>query len=466
MYEASDRCPGSASPWIGAITALVAATIALVQTDFKRVLAYSTISQLGYMILALGVFGYVAAIFHLFTHAFFKALLFLGSGSVNHSTNTFDMRKMGGLRTTMPITFWTFLIGSLSLSGIFPLAGFWSKDEILKDAWLENQALWAIGFVVAFLTALYMFRAIFLTFFGTYRGGEPVDHEDEDSHFHGDPAHPHESGWVMTIPLILLAIPAVVAGVFNMTGITDGFGKLITGALPEAEHHALSFDWGIALSSTAVALLGIATAWAIYYRRVVYARRRSATPSIPSRVIFENKYFLDRLYEDFLVKTVLQRGWNRLCELVDVYIVDGIGTTAPALSPRAPAHRLRASRPARSRPMALASRSASSSFRGRRHGQSIVGGPRWNCRHPLSARRCGRSHRTCCCPQRQEQHARWLALAGSLAAFVISLVVFFQFDPDQAGYQFVERHQWVDIGSFNLQYFLGVDGLEPAVGRR
>lgn len=309
--------------WIGAITAIVAATIAVVQTDFKRVLAYSTVSQLGYMVLALGVFGYVAAIFHLFTHAFFKALLFLGSGSVNHATNTFDMRQMGGLRTVMPVTFWTFVIGSLSLAGIFPLAGFWSKDEILKDAWLENRALWAVALVVAFLTAFYMFRAIFLTFFGTYKGGQPVDHHDEDSHFHGDPAHPHESGWVMKLPLLLLAIPAIGAGVFNMTGITHGFGDLINGALPEVHAHALKFDWWIAISSSVVALAGIAVAWAIYIKG--YVRSSSLREAFfPFARVFENKYFLDRLYEDFFVRTVMQRWWNRLLEACDKYIVDGI----------------------------------------------------------------------------------------------------------------------------------------------
>jgi NADH-quinone oxidoreductase subunit L len=219
--------------WVGGSTALIAATIAVVQTDFKRVLAYSTISQLGYMMLALGLFGYVAAIFHLFTHAFFKALLFLGSGSVNHATNTFDMRKMGGLRSYMPITFWTFTIGSLSLAGIFPLAGFWSKDEILLDAWNENRGLYIIGAGVAFLTAFYMFRAIFMTFFGEYQGGEPVDHEDEDSHFHGDPAHPHESPWTMALPLVVLAVPAIAAGWFAFGGLGGDFTEFINGALPD-----------------------------------------------------------------------------------------------------------------------------------------------------------------------------------------------------------------------------------------
>jgi NADH-quinone oxidoreductase subunit L len=307
--------------WIGATTAILAATIALVQTDFKRVMAYSTISQLGYMMMALGTLGYVAAIFHLFTHAFFKALLFLGTGSVNHSTNTFDMRKMGGLKKFMPITYWTFLIGSLSLAGIFPLAGFWSKDEILLDAWRENRALWAIGVAVAFMTAFYMFRAIFLTFHGEYKGGEPVDHHDEDSHFHGDPAHPHESPWVMTVPLVLLSIPAIAAGWF---AYHETFGNFINHALPELPaHEGSSFEIGIAISSSIVALAGIGVAYAIYMKKWVTSESIRSTFA-PRASVFESKYFLDRLYEDVLVTRVFQNGWNRLLQANDKYVVDGI----------------------------------------------------------------------------------------------------------------------------------------------
>jgi len=305
--------------WIGGITALMAACIALVQTDFKRVLAYSTISQLGYMMLALGTFGYVAAIFHLFTHAFFKALLFLGSGSVNHATNTFDMRKMGGLRKHMPVTFWTFIIGSLSLAGIFPLAGFWSKDEILLGAWQHNKALWAMAAAVAFMTAFYMFRAIFLTFFGKYKGGEPVDHHDEDSHFHGDPAHPHESPWVMALPLVILAVPAIAAGWFNING---AFGEFIRHALPNPAPEGSTFEWGIAISSSVLAVAGIVTAWAIYYQQWVNSRSIAARFA-PLATLFQNKFYMDRLYEDIIVRTVLQRGWNRLLELNDKYVFDG-----------------------------------------------------------------------------------------------------------------------------------------------
>jgi NADH-quinone oxidoreductase subunit L len=321
VFETSHDAANTVA-WIGGITAVIGATIALVQTDFKRVLAYSTISQLGYMMLALGLFGYVAAIFHLFTHAFFKALLFLGSGSVNHSTNTFDMRRMGGLKDYMPITFWTFVIGSLSLAGIFPLAGFWSKDEILADAWRENKALWGIGIGVAFMTAFYMFRAIFLTFFGEYKGGEPVDHNDPDVHFHGDPAHPHESGWVMTIPLLALSVPAIGAGWF---AYDNGFGDFITHALP-AElqgHEGSTFEWGVAISSTIVALAGIGFAYAVYYREWVSARSLRFAFA-PFARLFENKWYFDALYEDFFVRKVFYGGICRGLQLLDERVVDGV----------------------------------------------------------------------------------------------------------------------------------------------
>jgi NADH-quinone oxidoreductase subunit L len=313
--------------WIGATTAFIAATIAMVQTDFKRVMAYSTVSQLGLMMLSLGVLGYVAAIFHLFTHAFFKALLFLTSGSVNHATNTFDMRLMGGLRRYMPITFVTCVIGSLSLAGIFPLAGFWSKDEILLDAWRENQALWFFAQLVSVLTAFYMFRAIFLTFFGEYKGGQPVDPHDHDSHFEGDPAHPHEAPWSMTAPLIILAIPAIGAGIF---AFDHAFRDFIEGALPEVHEHHSAFEWGIAISSTVLGLLGIAAAWAIYERKWV-SSRSFAMGFGPITVLFEKKWYMDALYEDFLIKRVLQRGWNRLMELNDRYVFDGAVNGAGSL---------------------------------------------------------------------------------------------------------------------------------------
>ncbi len=306
--------------WIGAATVIVGASLALVQTDLKRVLAYSTISQLGYMMLALGVFGYAVAVFHLFTHAFFKALLFLGSGSVNHATNTFDMRRMGGLRTVMPITFWTFLIGTLSLSGVFPLAGFWSKDEILLEAWVNDRALYVVAAVASFVTALYMFRAIFMTFFGEYKGGEPVDHEDEDSHFHGDPAHPHESSWVMTVPLLVLTAGAIAAGWW---GWGKEFQHFVDAAVPDGVlHKAPNFSYWIAITSSIIAVAGIGTAWAIYHRRLISADDIRKT-AFPIAAVLERKFFLDDLYERAFAINIFQRGWNRLVEQFDTLAVDG-----------------------------------------------------------------------------------------------------------------------------------------------
>ena len=304
---------------IGGTTALLAALLAIVVTDIKRVLAYSTISQLGYMMLALGLGGYVAAIFHLLTHAFFKALLFLSSGSVSHATNTFDMRRMGGLRKMMPWTYATFLIGSLSLAGVFPLAGFWSKDEILGDAWNEQQVLFWVALGVVFLTAFYMFRAIFMTFEGEYQGGA----EPEEEGHGGDAAHPHESPWVMVAPLVVLAVPAVLIGFANISG---GVEHLLAGALPretEAALHPFEFSWAIALGSSAVALAGIGGAWLFYGAKVFSAERvRSAVG--PLHTLLVRKYFLDDLYEGLIVRRLLIGGVAAGAAWFDTYIVDGI----------------------------------------------------------------------------------------------------------------------------------------------
>jgi NADH-quinone oxidoreductase subunit L len=304
---------------IGATTALVAALIGLVMTDIKRVLAYSTISQLGYMMLALGVGGYVAAIFHLFTHAFFKALLFLGSGSVNHATNTFDMRRMGGLRRVMPWTYATFLIASISLAGVFPFAGFWSKDEILGDAWRDQQALFWVALGVVFLTAFYMFRAIFMTFEGEYQGGE-----QPEEHGHGsDPAHPQESPWVMVATLAVLAVPAALIGFANVSG---GVEHLLAGALPhetEEALHKFEFSWGIALGSSAVALAGIGMAWLFYGARVLSAER-VRTALAPLHTLLERKYYLDDLYEGVIVQRLLMGGIVPSLAWIDTNIVDGV----------------------------------------------------------------------------------------------------------------------------------------------
>ncbi|MBL7125705.1 MAG: NADH-quinone oxidoreductase subunit L, partial [Dehalococcoidales bacterium] len=203
---------------IGGITAIFAASMGLVMNDIKRVLAYSTISQLGYMMLGLGAGGVAIGIWHLFNHAFFKALLFLGSGSVNHATGTFDMRLMGGLKKYMPWTYATFVIASLSIAGIWPLSGFWSKDEIVISAFESQPVLFYLAMITVFMTAFYMFRAVFMTFGGEYRGGEPNTHGHESHH-----GQPHESPRVMTIPLIILAALSIFSGLWNVTGHFDAF---------------------------------------------------------------------------------------------------------------------------------------------------------------------------------------------------------------------------------------------------
>ncbi|MGH2346508.1 MAG: NADH-quinone oxidoreductase subunit 5 family protein, partial [Chloroflexota bacterium] len=276
---------------VGAVTAVVGGLIGLVMTDIKRVLAYSTISQLGYMMLGLGTGGYVAGIFHLFTHAFFKSLLFLGAGSVGHSSHTFDMRKMGGLRRYQPITFWTFVIASLALSGIFPFAGFWSKDEVLSSAFNFNVVLWVAGFITVFLTAFYIFRAVFMTFFGEYRGGDPpeigggggpmllhaqqeeerergplsLEEAEERSRGENWPSgHPHESPWWMLVPMMILALFAIGAGFVNITG---AFGDLIKGALPVSMRgiDQETTNWGLLLGALAFAFCGVGAAAVVYY---------------------------------------------------------------------------------------------------------------------------------------------------------------------------------------------------------
>ncbi|HJM88565.1 MAG TPA: NADH-quinone oxidoreductase subunit L [Dehalococcoidia bacterium] len=316
-FEAAPSEVTSTVAYIGGFTAIFAATMGIVATDIKRVLAYSTISQLGYMVMALGLGGYVAAIFHLFTHAFFKALLFLGSGSVNHATNTFDMRRMGGLRHSMPITFWTFIIGALSLSGVFPLAGFWSKDEILLDAYNHNTLLFWVGVTVAGMTAFYMFRAIFLTFFGEYRGGEPPEEPGHGS----DPSHPHESPRAMWAPLAILAVPAIGIGWVNLGG---DFGVFVQGALPHVEHpFEFHIDSFVLAVSTVFALGGIGLAAAIYYARQPKAEVLLDRLA-PVHSVVENKYYMDTIAETVLVRRVLLGGVGASASLFDRYVVDGV----------------------------------------------------------------------------------------------------------------------------------------------
>ncbi|MBI4295282.1 MAG: NADH-quinone oxidoreductase subunit L [Chloroflexi bacterium] len=301
---------------VGGFTAIFAASMGLVMNDIKRVVAYSTISQLGYMMLGLGTGSLAIGIFHLFTHAFFKALLFLGAGSVNHATGTFDMRQMGGLRKHMPWTFATFVIAALSLAGIWPLAGFWSKEAILFQAWEERPILFYLAIITVFMTAFYIFRVVFMTFAGQYRGGAASEHGPE--HGHGKP---HESPAVMVVPLVLLAIMAIIAGWFNLGGRMVEF---LGGHAEEVSFFGLfTHPSPLAWSSLIIAGMGILLAYAMYGARWISAESVGRAFR-PLYLLFSRKYWMDELYERVFVVRLLVNGIFVLAQAFDVYVVDGI----------------------------------------------------------------------------------------------------------------------------------------------
>jgi len=311
---------------IGSITTIMAALLGIVATDIKRVMAYSTISQLGYMMMSLGVGGMVAAIFHLFTHAFFKALLFLGAGSVNHATGTFDMRLMGGLRKFMPITYGTMIVASLALVGVFPFAGFWSKDEILADAWADRPWVFVVAMAGVYLTALYVGRMIIMTFWGEYRGGLEAEDDEQagDAPAGGHHDEPHESPALMTLPLVVLAIFALGAGFLNAPGV-DWLGDIIEGWLPHETEELLThtdFKLWIAVTSVAVGLAGLFTAWAIYQVKLLDLESIRALLD-PLPLILENRYYLDYLYETVFVKELVLGGARRGLAFWDQHVIDG-----------------------------------------------------------------------------------------------------------------------------------------------
>jgi NADH-quinone oxidoreductase subunit L len=303
---------------IGGITIIIAALLAFVQSDIKKVLAYSTVSQLGYMVMALGVGAWTAAIFHLFTHAFFKADLFLGAGSVSHSGShhSFEMKKdMGGLRKYMPTTFWTFVIASAALAGIFPLAGFWSKDEILVTAAHNHYtAFMVVGLVGAFMTAAYMGRCIWLTFFGEYRG-------------HG---HPHESPALITGPLIILTVMSVAAGWLNGFGL-HLFPKwtanpIVTDAMTAAHSTEAKFSVPAATISVFIALVGAGVGF-LYYERHLFSPFHELTErNRLSRALYAflfRKYYLDDVYTDGVVGSI-KGPIARAAYWVNQNIIDGV----------------------------------------------------------------------------------------------------------------------------------------------
>ncbi len=338
---------------VGGFTALFAATMGLVMNDIKRVMAYSTVSQLGYMMAALGLGAFPAAIFHLVTHASFKALLFMVAGNVNHATGTFNMRYMGGLWRRMPLTYALVLIGGLSLVGIIPLAGFWSKDEILSAAWSDGwqgggpAALWAGKLTLVFLltgvllTAFYTFRMIYMTFHGEFRGG--AEQERADLAAEGQPdtghlgeVHLAESPIFMWFPMVLLGVAAVFSGyllnpqwveVFGIPKhwitefLIEGLKSTPLGGVVHLEIPAFN-RWMVA-ASTVIALAGIGLASVLYLRRSA-ANKDPLELIKPVHTLLSRKYFLDELYEDVIVRRSFHNGIARVVDWVDRVVVDGV----------------------------------------------------------------------------------------------------------------------------------------------
>ncbi len=317
---------------VGALTLFLTGLIALVQNDIKKVLAYSTLSQLGYMTVAMGAGAYTAGLFHLFTHAFFKALLFLGAGSVIHAVHSNNMSDMGGLRKEMPWTFRTFVIGSLALVGIFPLAGFWSKDEILASVrfagegypasagggWIANAVL-IVAIAGAFVTAFYMARTLFLTFWGRYKG-------------HG---HPHESPRMMWVPLAVLAAFSIGIGWLNIPGVTHTFTDVVAARFNAVlDHHATSMDWLMVVAGSVAGLLGLFLGYRIWFadRDTQEARDTFRIPGLYP--LLENKYYIDDLYMEGIVKPFrgpIARAADWFNGHVIDYVVNGAGFAAMAV---------------------------------------------------------------------------------------------------------------------------------------
>jgi NAD(P)H-quinone oxidoreductase subunit 5 len=351
MYPVFEGIPTAMNTiaWTGATTAFLGASIAITQNDIKKGLAYSTMSQLGYMVMAMGVGAYSAGLFHLMTHAYFKAMMFLGSGSVIHGMEDVvghnpvlaqDMRLMGGLRKFMPITASTFFIGTLAISGIPPFAGFWSKDEILGATYAANPLLWLVGFATAGITAFYMFRMYFSTFEGSFRGNDTkiqqqllaaarpsgVDahdsHSHDDEHGHSHASKPHESPWSMTLPLVVLAIPSALIGLVG-TPFNNYFEAFISAPGHVAEH-AHEFDLNefliMAGSSVGIGLIGITLASLMYLSRKIDPSAIAAKlPTLYDLSL--NKWYIDDIYNSVFV-IGLRRVARQVME-VDYRVVDG-----------------------------------------------------------------------------------------------------------------------------------------------
>jgi NADH-quinone oxidoreductase subunit L len=329
---------------IGAATALMAGTIGLVQNDIKRVLAYSTVSQLGYMFLAMGVGAYAAGVFHLYTHAFFKALLFLGSGAVIHAlAGEQDLRRMGGLKTDLPITYWTFLIGALAIAGVPGLAGFFSKDEILFRTFSSGHTiLWVVGLLTSLLTAIYMFRIVFLAFHGPRANPEHPEHAENPSNLEHHPVHHlHDAPPAMAIVLIVLAVGSVVAGYPGLPSVLGGgdwFARYLEpsfGVAPIEDVAEHGLEVTLMLVSIAAAIGGIGLA--VYF----FLQNRRAADALAQRfsgvqTLLLNKYYVDEAYDAAIVQPIRIVSQEGLWKVFDIKLIDaavnGVGHTVAGSS--------------------------------------------------------------------------------------------------------------------------------------
>jgi NADH-quinone oxidoreductase subunit L len=323
---------------IGALTMFFAATIAIVQNDIKRIIAYSTCSHLGYMFLACGVGAYAAGIFHLYTHAFFKALLFLAAGSVIHAVHTNDIQEMGGLKKYMPITYAVFVIAGLSAGGFPGLSGFFSKDEIIWSAYASHshvgKFVWVLALAGAFFTPFYTFRLIFLTFHGKHRGSHHGDAHAHNSHGHGSHGghHIHESPYIMTVPLMLLAVGAVAAGWVGIPPILGGgahFAHFLEPVVGHPEFHGThAEEWGVMGLSTTLALIGLALAAFLYLRKSELPVK-IASAFRPIYKTLYNKYYVDELYNFTIVRPTLWIASKVLVGITDAKIIEGVVNGLP-----------------------------------------------------------------------------------------------------------------------------------------
>jgi NADH-quinone oxidoreductase subunit L len=321
---------------IGALTMFFAATIAITQNDIKRIIAYSTCSHLGYMFLACGVGAYSAGIFHLYTHAFFKALLFLAAGSVIHAVHTNDIQEMGGLKKYMPITYAVFVIAGLSAGGFPGLSGFFSKDEIIWSAYASGSSVgkfvWILALAGAFFTPFYTFRLIFLTFHGKYRGGhDEHGHGSGHGSHHGE-HHIHESPWVMTIPLMFLAAGAIAGGWFGIPPILGGgahFSEFLRPVVGELESHAThAEEWGVMALSTTLVFIGLGLSAFLYLRKTDLPEKIAKQFSFIYKTLY-HKYYVDEFYNYTIIQPTLWIAKRILVAFTDAKIIEGVVNGVP-----------------------------------------------------------------------------------------------------------------------------------------